>query len=302
MFLESVLTPAQQKSDWLPLRLGRVLWAVPTSVRWQLEIFQILMLPAPAGLGLFGPRFPFKYLSENYLARGLTLAQRRSCFLHHYRRIHAALPGRLARQIFVGKIPLHEISAEDHRFAITIGRDRIVDREGELSLCLEVDNKTVFVLGFSIVPGSVVGSEASDVLLITRLQGTKGTFSQIYLATKALQEVAPPALLVAVLCGFAKAFGIREMAGICARDQLAYSEDSSISFHEAYDDFFVELGATKSTPNFFTSQIPLHGKPLALINNRHQTRTRKKRAFKQRITDEVCQRLRESCVGIHGLP
>jgi uncharacterized protein VirK/YbjX len=295
MILESALTPAEQKGDWLPLRLGRVLWAVPTSIRKQLEIFQVLMLPAPAGLGLFGPRFPFKYFSKNYLARGLTVAERRSCFLNHYSRLRAAFPARFVRQIFTGNVPLHEICGEGHRFVITIGRDKKYDREGELSLCLEVDNKTVFNLGFSIVPGWVVGSKAADVLLITRLQGTKGTFTRICVATKALHEVAPPALLVAAFCGFARACGIGEMAGICAKNQFAYSEDSSVFFHETYDDFFVELGATKSTPKFFTSPIPLQEKPLELINNGHKSRTRKKRAFKLEIADSVCQRLRESC-------
>ena len=172
---------------------------------------------------------------------------------------------------------------------------RFIYTEGELSLNLEVNGTVVFILSFTIVPGRVVGLEAADVLMITRLQGVRGCRPQIHDVTKALHEVAPNALLVAALQGIAKAFGIANLAGICAADHANYSEADSTSFEEAYDDFWGELGAIKNSTNFFLCSIPPKEKPLVFIRNGHKARTRKKRKFKQEIAESVCQRLHEGC-------
>jgi hypothetical protein len=199
------------------------------------------------------------------------------------------------RRAFERDVPTVEMERDSNKYSITFGQSRrediVQDREGELSLKLQVDGTVVFVLAFTIVPGWVVASETKDILLITRLQGVKGCYHQINLATKALHEVAPAALLVAALQGVAEACGIQEMAGVCATSQVNYKEELSASFKNSYDDFFAELGATRTPANFFRSPIPLQEKSLALITNGHKARTRKKRAFKLQIACDVCDLL-----------
>ena len=181
------------------------------------------------------------------------------------------------------------------RYEITLCYSRDIEKEGELSLNLHVDGAIVFVLSFNIVPGWVVKSQAAEVLLITRLQGTRGYYSQIRLATKVLHDVGPAALLLAALQGLTQAFGIGEMTGVCTTRQSSYSEEFSSHYRSAYDDFFAEVGAARNSAGFFLSPIPMPEKPVELIKQGHKLRTREKRAFKRRVAAEVCQLLLESC-------
>jgi hypothetical protein len=84
------------------------------------------------------------------------------------------------------------------------------------------------------------------------------------------------------------------MAGVCASRQSSYSEEFSSQYRSAYDDFFTELGVSKSNAGFFVSPVPLPEKPVTLIKQGHKLRTREKRAFKRRIAAHVCRLLLES--------
>jgi len=164
-----------------------------------------------------------------------------------------------------------------------MGLSRPSYKEGELSLRLRVNGEIVFILSFTIVPGWVVKSQAAEILLISRLQGVKGAYPQISLATRTLHDVAPCALLFSALKGVADAFGISEIAAVSADRQSYYREDSAAAFQEAYDGFFAELGIPKSATGFFNIPVPLDAKPLSLIKHGHKLRTKAKRAFKQQI-------------------
>jgi hypothetical protein len=115
------------------------------------------------------------------------------------------------------------------------------------------------------------------------------------MATKALHDVGPAALLLAALQGLAHAFGISELAGVCATRQSSYTKELSSLYRSAYDDFFAELEAARNPDGFFVSPIPLPEKPVACVKQGHRLRTREKRAFKRRIAADVCRLLLESC-------
>jgi uncharacterized protein VirK/YbjX len=297
-FLGSALQLARQDHEWSFSLLGRVFWDVTTNFARQAQIFRLLMQPAFAGLVPKEPRLPFKYLSKDYLARGLTVAERAACFVHHYEHLVANLPYNILRRTLHRDLSVLELREGEALYRVTMGLSRCSDigqdKEGELALKLLVDETQVFVLAFTVVPGSVVGSPSRDVLLISRLQGVRGCYREISSATKAMHEVAPAALLVAALRGVAEACGIREMAGVCAIRQVNYSEDLSSSFKKTYDDFFSELGATRTAANFYSSPLPFEEKPLSFVKKGHKTRTKDKRAFKLQVAQEVCGRIREA--------
>ncbi len=292
---------ARQRKTWSPVKLAGVLWRAVTNISRHRKVLKLLKLPAYAEFAHTDPRFAFKYLTHDYLSRGLTVAERAACFVHHYKRLHAELPEGFIRQVLVRDITLVELREESHLFSITLGQSRPHDKEGELSLNLLVDGEIVFVLSFTIVPGRIVKSEAADVLLITRLQGVKGYYRQIAFATKVLHDVAPGALLVAALQGAGEALGIGTMASISGADQTSYCADYDASFKTAYDDFFAELGVTKNDANVFVTPIPMQEKPLALVKQGHKLRTREKREFKRQIAVEVTRLLRECSRGNHRL-
>jgi hypothetical protein len=274
----------RQKKKWAFAMLCSIVWRGLTHIGTHRKVLGLLLrFPPYTEMVFSNPDFPAKYLTPDYLAQGFTVDERASCFLHHYRRLQTALPDSLLRQTLHEDVTIHEISEGANRFALTMGLSRPCNKEGELSLYLRVDGKIVFILSFTIVPGWVVKSRSAETLLVTRLQGVKGAYSQISDATRSLHDVAPSALLFAALQGVADAFGIAEIVAISAAMQSSYSEDCAASFKEAYDDFFGELGIPISATGYFYISVPLQGKPLALIKQGHKLRTKKKRAFKQQI-------------------
>ena len=161
--------------------------------------------------------------------------------------------------------------------------EAIGDREGELSLDLRVDGKVIFNLSFTIVPGWVAKSEAAEILLITRLQGTKGALPQIKLAQEAFHEFFPGKLLLAALQGVAAAFGIWELAAVCAANQKSYEKQYAAIFKRGYDDLFAEVGMVKSAAGLYSSPAPIKGRPLKLLKVRNRSRAKKRWAIRQQI-------------------
>ena len=276
-----------------PARFARLFWAFSTNLGHQFEIFRILALPAFASLVRLDPIFPFKYLTRGYLVRGLAPAERAASFAHHYRRLNAIFPRPLLQKILYRDIVLVEKQIDERLLSVHLNLARKEVREGELTFTLRLDGTAIYILQCTIVPGKVVKSSASDVILVSRLQGMKGSYKQVQLATKAFSEVAPPALLLAVLHGFAQIAGIDEMAGIAAASQFSYLPEYVDSFRAAYDNFWIELGAKKITASFYASPIPPQDKSLDAITNGHKSRTRKKRALKQQIAEHVVRLLRK---------
>jgi uncharacterized protein len=271
-----------------PARFVALLWAAFTNLPQQFEILRLFRRPAFTNVLRANRLLPLKYLTRDYLVRGLPVPDRAACLAHHYQRMTEAFPPDILQRILDNHVTLLEKKENDHHASVRLALARTAVREGELALTLEVDGTTVYVLQFTIVPGYIANSQAAEVLLVSRLQGIKGCYPQVSFATKVFCEVAPPALLLAALHGIADACSITEMAGISGESQFSYTADAVDSFRAAYDNVWLELGATKITANFFACSIPPPEKSLDGIKNGHKSRTRKKREFKRRIAQEAC--------------
>lgn len=270
-----------------PARLGQLIWALCTNIGPQIDIFRLLARPGLTELIRLDPIFPFKYLTRGYLVPALSPSKRAAAFVHHYRSLHTYLPPSMLQKILYQDAVLLEKEMEGHRISVHLSLARTEVREGELVLVLRVDGVAVYCVQFSIVPGSVVQSDATDVVMISRVQGMKGCYTQVRLATKAFCDIAPPALLLAVLHGLAQLCGIDQMAGVAAASQFCYEEKCAGSFQGAYDDFWLELGAERTSPDFFVGPMPPKEKSLDNVKNGHKSRTRKKREFKKQIAENV---------------
>jgi uncharacterized protein VirK/YbjX len=298
----SVLLFARDRYYLSPARIFRFLWGVSTDIPRQLEIFRLMRIPAYADFLLADPRFRFKFLIRNYLVRGLSTAQRTACFLHHYKRLHASMSSDLLHRTLYQSVTVLDAQRGNIHIEISLCFSRPFEKEGELSLNLHVDGAVVFVLSFTIIPGWVVQSEAEEVLLISRLQGTNGYYPEIRAATKIMQNVGPAALLLAALHGIAKAFGISWMAAVSCTCQSSYTEELSLSYRNAYDDFFSEIGVAKNAAGFFLSTIPPEVRPMSSIKQGHKIRTREKRQLKRQIAEDVYFHLRPHLRGKDSEP
>jgi hypothetical protein len=206
--------------------------------------------------------------------------------MHHYSYLHEHFGDEFLRRVLVDHVVLWEKSAESHRYDIALGSSLAIYNEGELSLIFRVDGVSVFILSFSFVPGRILGFQAQNALLITRLQGIKGHFAEIRDATKTLDEVDPPAVLIAALQGIGAALELECMAGVTADGQV-WNENDGSQFVTAYDEFWNSLGASRSGAHFFHLPIPLAEKPLELVKQKHRHRTKLKREFKKQIIEDV---------------
>jgi uncharacterized protein VirK/YbjX len=282
--LRWLLKVARQRIFWAPAPIAGELWRLLTNFGAQREILQLLKLPLFAEIVQDNPRLAFKYVIPNYLARSLTQAERVSCFLYHYRRLYEVLPEEVLRQILRRDVIFYETSKGVNDFALTIGLSKpYFDQEGELSLNLQVNGKTIFNLSFTVVPGRVTKSKAAETLLITRLQGTPCCNSEIKLATKALSDYSPRGPLLAALQGFAEVFGIGEIEAVSAANLRSYQNGSSTLLRNGYDNFFAKVGMVRTSANFYSSPLPMEGKPLASFKGSARSRARKRRAMRHQI-------------------
>lgn len=285
--LEPLTMLVRQKRSWSPVLLSGVFWHALTNLRTHREVLRVFRLPALAEAVRRNPRLPFKHLTRDFLVRGFSIPARAACLMHHYRRLHASLPDLQLRRILRGEVPLVNLDESGGHFTISIGPSWSSHKEGELSLNFHVDGEVVYILSFTIVPGWVVEYSSAEVLLVTRVQGVKGCYSQISRATKALHDVAPASLLFAALQGIAGRFGVHTVAGVSAVRQIAYEGRYAREFHTAYDAFFAEMGIAATSAGFFLGPLPIEEKPLAAVKQGHKLRTREKRAYKQQV-QSVC--------------
>jgi uncharacterized protein VirK/YbjX len=288
-FLGPLLVLARQKRTWSPVLVAGILWRTLTNIRTHHRVIRLLKLPPFSNILAGNPRFAFKYLAPNYLARSFSLIERAACFLHHHQRLHAAFPDRLLLRLLVDDLTVHELGDETTRIRLTLSLSRLCDKEGELSLNLEVDGTTIYVLAFSLIPGWVVKSTASEVVLLSRIQGTPGCYPQIKHASALLQRISLNVLLFSALQGVASAFAIDEVAAVSGENQSSYSEEFEKNFTRSYDDFYSEIGMTRSPSGFFVSRIPIEEKSLELVSRNHKQRTKAQREIK-RAMQEACFR------------
>lgn len=280
-----------------PTSIARKLWLVATNATRQASIMRALAQPAFADYTLRFPCLTYKYIEENDLAQSFTMRERATCHLHHYRFLQSRFSSGLLSRLLQDQVSVFEACEDGHRFVIAMAVAIQGFYEGELRLVFQVDGDEVFGLSFTFIPGSLVGSKSRDVVLISRLQGVKGRHELIYLAEKALLGIKPAALLVSALEGVCAACGVSELAGVTAANQPYFHPEIEHIFKLAYDDFFTDIEATIVRPGFFHSPIPLHRKPMELINKSKRARARKRRAFKSQIADEVCQALQPALTG-----
>lgn len=286
--LRSLGALAVQKKTWSSFTMLGVLWRMATNPGRHREVLGLRWNPIYSEHLKNDPRFLFKYLTHDYMARSLGVRARAACFVHHYQRLCAELQDGMLRRVLAGEVPLLELPDEGCWLSITMGLSKPWDKEGELSLNLRVNGELAYVLSFSIVPGWVVGASEPEVMLIGRMQGERGSKALIARASKAMCDVAPVAALLAALEGVGEALGISAVASVRGEDQTSYRELFRANFLAAYDNFFAALGVPLQEEGFYLTPIPVPEKPMTAIKRGHKTRTKAKRELKRKIAAEVC--------------
>ncbi len=151
-------------------RYSRMIWHLPV----QREIVKLLKDEVLSSLARLQPVFPFKFLHELLLCQGMSSRDRARCLVHNFRFIRAAVQPATLQEILSGQsCVLFDRTKDGHRVSIVFCLSNFFYLEGEMSLLLKVDDRSVFNLAFTIVPGDVVDAAAKDVILSLGCKATK---------------------------------------------------------------------------------------------------------------------------------
>jgi uncharacterized protein VirK/YbjX len=165
--------------------------------------------------------------------------------------------------------------------------ERVHPNEGELSLCFYFNNKFLYSLSFTFVPGSIFELKQRTAILISRMQGQEGAFDVIRAATRELHDVSPQHLLYAILQGIAKGAGVECVVGICSVNQLSFRAVKEAQLRKVYDEFFHAIKCRGPVNDFYIADVSETWLKKSLANVSHRSRVRKKRAFKQDIAQSI---------------
>lgn len=247
------------------------------------------------------PAFPFKFLHEQFLCRGLSSSDRLRCLLTNLRFWKSTLTAAALAEVAGGQ---SRTSFDTHksgcRVSIVFRLSHPAYLEGEMSAILKVDELEAYVVSFTVIPGSIVGCDSAQVLLISRMQGVKGALSACRRAQEVIGIQAPRALLDAVQ-GLAMAFGIEWLCAVRAENQPFYAPDQHDVFRAAYDCFFEAVGMSAGPKGFLRAHVPLPRNPVSAANRR---RARKRQGIREALIEAVRARaggLRRDCEQGNGV-
>jgi uncharacterized protein VirK/YbjX len=231
-----------------------------------------------------------------YLARAFDADKKLICMRRHFGWALERLGPAGLHKLIAAPQPLWRFEADGLSYSVWARAEFWVAREGEISLEMFLsDEISLGILTFSAVPGELFGLAATDAFLLSRIQGRPEVFEQIRVATKAMSEVAPRALLMAALAGVAKAMGVRHIVGVDAGNYVAFLPENREMLERVYDDFFKSLDAEAPIDGFYHLDLEAPPKPVTQQKVGHRTRTRRKRQFKADATETVAESWTRMC-------
>ena len=174
---------------------------------------------------------------------------------------------------------------EDCSHSIVMKIPQKYECEGCLSLSYAVDDKEIYLIAFTICPGSDFGFNDQFVILVSRIQGTKGRHEDISKAAKQLIDIFPSSALMSALEGLCLTLDINKVIGISAKNQVSFIDKDHRPAISQYDDFWKTFEAdTLNVSGDYLITVPFGFKSLEHIRSKFRKRTLAKRSEKSSIS------------------
>jgi uncharacterized protein VirK/YbjX len=234
----------------------------------------------------------------------LTRAERASMLIHHYALLQARVQDDFFSWIADGRLDLWESKVGETHYRVGLSFPLSADGEGDLALYFRADSVDLYILSFTIGPGSIAALDADHAMYIGRVQGKGHGLELIRKATRDCKDVSPAMLLLAAAEGVAEALQLRYMVGIGAAAQIstAIGKKSVGDLVKAYDEFWTAAGASRQARNMWAMTVPRSAKPILEVKRDHRSRTHRKRRFKKEVKDEVRDRFQTAVLRPSALP
>lgn len=281
----------RKRLDWA----ARGSWLL-LNPRTGLEIARLLRTSQMRPILRAEPRLAFKYLF-GYLAMDLSRAERASMLIQHYALLQERAQDDFFSSIADGRLELWATKIAETGYGIGLSFPHTADGEGDLALYFRAGSVDIYILSFTIGPGSIAGLSAEHAMYIARVQGKGHGLDLIRKATRACRDVSPAMLLLAAAEGIAEALDLEYMVGIGAATQISTAIGKAAEgLVKAYDEFWTAAGAERSTRNMYVMPVPRPAKPILSVKRDHRSRTHRKRRFKKDVKDQVRDLFRTSAL------
>lgn len=147
--------------------------------------------------------------------------------------------------------------------------------EGELNLCLYLDDEVIMIMSFLIVYDNKI---LNSFICLSRIQGIKNQFQKIKYVNKYFNDMNSTHLLLSALEGICLAIGIPKINAVSAINQLSFYKKNSTNYFSTYNNFLIKAGGQLDFRGNYMLSIPLD------INKENHTSSNKSRHKKHAAT------------------
>lgn len=288
---------AQRLRFGKPLKRARQLFEVLIHPARHLEYRKAISEARRRALAGQSALLGLKYLGI-YLAEFFTTEVRRQIIMFHFDFLARKMACPRAARLWSDGAVLWSSCDEagGHHYSIVLEPSALSPMEGESQLRFLMDGRMLCTMTFSILDGASIRLPCREALFIGGVQGGLGCRQEIRIAAKANGEIVPSAMLLLAAKALGEALEIGHVAGISS-DQHAAMGYARQKIVLSYDALWLDAGATRTDEGFFIV-VPGSEGWSAQITGKHRSRTRRKRALKERIKANI----RDHAVVLFGLP
>jgi uncharacterized protein VirK/YbjX len=250
-----------------------------------LEVIRVLNNSGARALIDRDSNYANKYLRP-YLAKSLSKDSKRAILKFHHQFLLEHAGKEFYERISQGGRILWSETIEGSRYTISTSFDAQWHSEGDISLTLHKDDIMLYLISFTIVPGSLLGCAAEHVLMVGRVHGSRGQAAAIRDAMHQCHRIAPPHLLMVAVEAIAAALAIDTIAGVTNKEQLVKREQNAQKFLFDYDAFWETFAVTAKNAFVYMIQVPFGRRKLGTTASRSKAR-RKRQLFKEQLAAKV---------------
>ncbi len=228
-----------------------------------------------------------------YLWTGLDASSRKAAEVAHFTWLtHTVSAARVIDWYARNGLALCELTLKERQVRVMLRPGRVLSREGELELHLELDGQAVMRCAFSVLPHQLVGGNSSShVLVVGNVQGSQEGKDLVKDFTQLMERTRPSGVLLNALQGLAQGWGLSGLVGVSDKGH-AYAGYTSLSQRVgmSYDALWQELGAQEPlTPEHWTLPLDWQPRPESEVASSKRSQLRRRNEMRQRVLDACLQ-------------
>lgn len=221
----------------------------------------------------------FHHLNHaHYLRKGLSIRQRGQLAYQHAHCESFEWNQAYRNAVYGDGLLLWERFVEGTRFSIRLLAASRALPEGDLRICLAVEDEPLHNISFSWMNLAETGSAPKLVPFIARCQGrwrkdteVQDTFDRCF------PQQSGAYVTYAAMQGIAHAIQAGHVLAVRATEQCCFDAKDSKHFFNAYDAFWQRLGGVDRGGFGFEIPVPFHTKPIEQVAAKHRKRSAQRR-------------------------